>query len=310
MNNKVSVIIPYFNRIDYLERSIGSVINQTYRNWELIIIDDCSKEKFDLIDNHNGKITLLKNEINLGPGLSRQFGVDNSNGEFLCFLDSDDYYHDEFLAKAISEHLNNSDISATYCTSVYSDGKIRERSDESFGDLVTPLICGKRPWATCSLVWKRKCVTRWTSLRTNQDYLFEFQNALLNNKIKHIPEILSVINKNTGQNSDDLVPQKLILANKNKVLCFAFDHLFKYNSLQFPLNKTYLIALNGLKLQLLKSSENFNYYEIKRIKTSINGVYKSNFFWLLYINRIIPFFSIRKIYSEIVIWCVIYFEIK
>jgi glycosyltransferase involved in cell wall biosynthesis len=286
-NPLVSIIIPFYNRVEYLERSIKSVICQTYINWELIIVDDCSNEKFELTENCNGKITLLKNEINLGPGLSRQYGIEHSNGQFLCFLDSDDYYQDEFLAKAISEHLNNIEISATYCTSIYSDGKIRDRSDESFIDLVTPLLNGKRPWATCSLVWKRKFITNWTSLRTNQDYLFEFQNALINNKIKHIPEILSVINKNTGQNSVDLVSNKSILSNKNIVLCYAFQNIVNYCNLNLSKIETYQLAINGLKIQIIKSIELFSYKELKRILKTISIQFEIENIFILYLTLFI-----------------------
>ena len=310
MNNPlVSVIIPFYNRVDYLERSIQSVLNQTYKNWELIVIDDCSLEEFDLKANVGTKIRLLRNKNNLGPGLSRQLGVESSNGELLCFLDSDDYYESEFLEKSVNIHLQNNEISATYCTSIYVDGIIRERSDNNFSDLVTPLLYGKRPWATCSLVWKRRYITNWTSLRTNQDYLFEFQNALINNKIKHIPEVLSIINKNTGQNSVDLVSTQYILKNKNRVLCFAFLNINNYGNLTLSLFETYHLGLMGLKNQIIKSIELFSYSEYKKIINALSTVFCVKNSYILFFTLLLPGKKLRRLFAKFIIDNIIEFKI-
>jgi glycosyltransferase involved in cell wall biosynthesis len=307
-NPLVSIIIPFYNRFVYLERSMQSVINQTYDNWEIILIDDCSVEKFNLNPDYGYKIKLLRNENNLGPGLSRQLGVENAKGKLLCFLDSDDYYESEFLEKSVNVHLQNSEISASYCTSIYVDGIIRERSDISFNDLVTPLLYGKRPWATCSLVWKRNFIAKWTSLRTNQDYLFEFQSALINNKILHIPEILSVVNKNTGQNSDDLVSYKSILINKNIVLCFAFLNIKNYQDLNLSKVDTYQLALMGLKEQILKSIELYSYSECKKIINALSTVFSVKNSYVLFFTVLLPRKKLRRLFAKFTIDNIIKFN--
>ena len=87
-----SIIIPTYNRVKKIEIAITSVINQTYKNWELIIVDNKSKDKTkDLIKSYNNKkISFYEIENNGVIAKSRNYGIKNSCGEYLCFLDSDD----------------------------------------------------------------------------------------------------------------------------------------------------------------------------------------------------------------------------
>lgn len=96
----VSVVIPTHKReLKYIQRSVESVINQTYTNWELIIVDDNSelpeyrKTVEDYVASLNcDKIRLCENDKNLGGSLTRNRGIDEARGEYLAFLDDDDAY--------------------------------------------------------------------------------------------------------------------------------------------------------------------------------------------------------------------------
>lgn len=102
---KVSIIVPVYNVKDYLERSINSVLNQSYKNWELILIDDGSTdgsaEICDRYSSENEKI-VVKHQKNSGSGIARQNGVDIAKGEYLCFLDPDDYLNKKALENNVS----------------------------------------------------------------------------------------------------------------------------------------------------------------------------------------------------------------
>lgn len=92
----VSVIIPTFNREKVLPKTIDSVINQTYENWELLIVydkstDDTKKVVMDYAKKDN-RIKYLLNNGNKGPGAARNFGINNCNGKYIAFLDSDDQW--------------------------------------------------------------------------------------------------------------------------------------------------------------------------------------------------------------------------
>lgn len=109
MNPLVSVIIPVYNSFLYIESSIRSAIDQTYKNIEIVVIDDGSdevtknkiKELSELID-----ITLIQD--NLGPSAARNNGIKHAKGELILILDSDDYFKPTFLEKAVAI-LNNED---------------------------------------------------------------------------------------------------------------------------------------------------------------------------------------------------------
>lgn len=91
---KVSVIIPNFNNSKYLEEAIKSVSNQTLKDIEIIVVDDCSTDNswniLQQIAKKDSRIKIIKNQENSGAGLSRNAGLDVATGEFIKFLDSDD----------------------------------------------------------------------------------------------------------------------------------------------------------------------------------------------------------------------------
>ncbi|NLP03507.1 MAG: glycosyltransferase family 2 protein [Fibrobacter sp.] len=98
----ISVIIPVHNRKDLLPRAINSVLNQTFKDFELIVVDDGSTdgvEKLDLLSS--GKIKFLRLPINSGVAIARNCGVDISEGEWVAFLDSDDVWMPRKLEKQV-----------------------------------------------------------------------------------------------------------------------------------------------------------------------------------------------------------------
>ena len=110
-----SIIIPTYNRSDKICRAIDSVLNQTFKDFELIVVDDCSKDDTTLIlSKYKDKIKLFKNETNQGQNYSLNVGIQKSNGKVLCFLDSDDYWKSNFLEKHYEVYNNENDINVVY----------------------------------------------------------------------------------------------------------------------------------------------------------------------------------------------------
>lgn len=93
---KVSVIIPYYNNENEIKRAIESVINQTYKKFEIIAIDDCSSDNsYEIVNSlinkyREYKIINIRNEKNSGPAETRNYGVKFAKGEYIAFLDADD----------------------------------------------------------------------------------------------------------------------------------------------------------------------------------------------------------------------------
>ena len=100
MNDLVSIIMPSYNTAQYISQSIQSVLAQTYLNWELIIVDDCSTDNTENVVSvflNDNRIKFLKNERNSGAAVSRNRALREARGKWIAFLDSDDLWEPEKL---------------------------------------------------------------------------------------------------------------------------------------------------------------------------------------------------------------------
>ena len=112
---KVSIIIPIYNAEKYIQTTVDSVLSQTFSDWELLLIDDCSKDHTSsicekLVQSDN-RITYIRQNENGGPAKARNVGIDYAKGEYLAFVDSDDTIEPTFLEKLVTTAIHNhSDI--------------------------------------------------------------------------------------------------------------------------------------------------------------------------------------------------------
>lgn len=100
----VSIIMPSWNTANFIAESIQSVLNQTYKNWELIIVDDCSTDNTDEIIKPflaDKRVKYFKNEKNSGAALTRNRAMRDAQGEWIAFLDSDDLWTPDKLMTQI-----------------------------------------------------------------------------------------------------------------------------------------------------------------------------------------------------------------
>lgn len=104
----VSIIMPSWNTGRFIEESIKSVINQTYENWELLIVDDCSVDNTDQVVEsfHDSRIRYFRNKKNYGAALTRNRALREARGEWIAFLDSDDLWESKKLEHQI-EFMRN-----------------------------------------------------------------------------------------------------------------------------------------------------------------------------------------------------------
>ena len=92
----VSVIIPFFNRIDWLEEAVDSVLNQSYSNYEIIVVNDGSTENIDgFLQKYKNKLKYIY-QRNKGSGSARNNGICHVKGKYVAFLDSDDSLYETF----------------------------------------------------------------------------------------------------------------------------------------------------------------------------------------------------------------------
>lgn len=105
MNNLVSIIMPSYNCGKYVEETIRSVQAQTYQNWEIIFVDDCSKDdtfkRVSELQEQDPRIKWYQNHVKSGAAVSRNYALKKAKGRWIAFLDSDDIWEPEKLEKQI-----------------------------------------------------------------------------------------------------------------------------------------------------------------------------------------------------------------
>lgn len=129
MKPLVSIIIPVYNAAKFLPDTINSILNQTYRNWEVILVDDKSTDNsVEIIGKYiSNNIKLIKLDKNYGPGFARNKGVDSAKGKLICFLDADDLWKKDKLEKQVNFTITNN-YHFTYTSYIYSNKFGKETS--------------------------------------------------------------------------------------------------------------------------------------------------------------------------------------
>lgn len=137
----VSVILPTYNRAHTLSRAVNSVLNQTYKNFELIIIDDCSTDNTEeVVKNiHDERIVYIRQSSNKGAAAARNTGIKIAKGDYVAFQDSDD----EWMSEKLEKQMKVFESDANDFSVVYTD-MLRISSDETIKYWSSPdLFCGK-----------------------------------------------------------------------------------------------------------------------------------------------------------------------
>ena len=140
MQAPVSIITPMYNSEAYISETINSVLNQTYTNWELILIDDFSSDKtlemMQPFTSKNPNIKLFKNESNQGAAISRNKGIEIAQGDYITFLDADDLWLPEKLEKQLAfMQKENCDVCFTSYNLINEKGKLLNKTVKALKEL-------------------------------------------------------------------------------------------------------------------------------------------------------------------------------
>tara|TARA_B100001778_G_scaffold167281_1_gene137535 strand:+ start:378 stop:1121 length:744 start_codon:yes stop_codon:yes gene_type:complete len=212
----VSVIIPYFRKKDTILVSINSVLDQTYKNFEIIIVyDDESKSDWNFINefkNIDHRISVIQNKQKIGAGKSRNIGIQNSNGKFVAFLDADDRWESEKLRKQIEfMELNKCDISHTSYSIVDKNQKVlgirKARNFFDLKDLLKSCDIG-----TSTVIIKKHLINdyiQFASLTTKEDFVLWLKLLKQNNKIYGLNKILTSWTKSNSSLSSSTMQKVL-----------------------------------------------------------------------------------------------------
>jgi|TARA_B110000259_G_scaffold157750_1_gene179813 teichuronic acid biosynthesis glycosyltransferase TuaG len=185
----VSIITPYYKKKKYIELTINSVLQQTYKNFELIIIyDDQNKEDLNFLKNlikKDKRIKLYINKKNLGAGRSRNKGIKLSQGSLIAFLDSDDLWTRNKLKKQIFFMKKSLvDISHTSYHIINSDNKII--GSRIAKDMNHKLLLSSCDIGLSTVIMKKEIITnkiKFAHINTKEDYVLWLKITLNNKKI-------------------------------------------------------------------------------------------------------------------------------
>jgi len=119
----VSVVIPLYNKEDYVVRCVNSVLEQSFTDFELVIVDDGSTDNSaHLVSQFTDPRIILVHQGNTGPGAARNAGLLRSKGKYVAFLDADDYWNKDFLYVAVSRLESASQCDVFICGSTWQPG--------------------------------------------------------------------------------------------------------------------------------------------------------------------------------------------
>lgn len=301
MNNLVSIIIPIFNVEKYLSRCIQSVVDQTYRNLEIILVDDGSEDNCSKIcDDWKKKDSRIKviHKKNGGLSSARNTGLSKAMGNYIMFLDSDDWLELDTIQTAVDNFDENQNIDIFQFDYYYDNGKIKEYNrpkekkqyfeKKDMMDYFFRIHGEKSNTSVCTMIYRRNIVIDYSFLNTlNEDVeaCLEFYtraNLVLNTNIPYYHYYFndkSITNSSfTVKDLDylmvwDRVNEKIALSNpdyinyaKQSKLRAYFTLLSKMRIRGYDKNNEELNKIH----KMLKRKVRKNFISIISIKMSIS----------------------------------------
>ena len=200
----VTVIMPYYKKINYVDNAINSIVQQTYKNYELLIIyDDPNKDdlnKIEKIISNNDKIKIINNNENLGAGFSRNIGIKNAKGEIISFIDADDEWSKDKLEKQIN-FLNKFNYDFIFCGYKKSFNNKIKNIIYKYDFIDHQKLIYSCDIGLSTVMIKKKIIESdlFPNLKTQEDYAAWLKITKNNHKAYNLKEIL--VTWNQSENS-------------------------------------------------------------------------------------------------------------
>ena len=299
---KCSIIIPYFNKSNFISYALDSCVEQTYKNYEIIIVDDHSKiEEINILNEilkrfRELNIKIIKLKKNKGPSYCRNIGIENSNGEFLFFLDADDYWDKRKLDLHMNIYKNKKKISAIYDNqfSVKNKKKNKIKFKLHNKNFINLIIKGWGPPNLSSFSIKKEIIKKIGMFDKNLRYSEDqdlFMRLDENNEIIFpLKKYLTYFCDNDPNRVSNNIVKRLegnkIFQNKwkNKILKRINDKEYEKYIKNYEINIIYPVFINNLK------NFNFNFIFILFRYLILN-----KYFYLRVIQKLNTIFKIKNI---------------
>jgi len=239
----ISIIMPYYRKINSVNRAIKSVINQSYKKFELIIVyDDNILDDYHKIINFigdNKKIKIIKNKRNVGAGQSRNIGIKESKNSIVAFIDSDDTWHPQKLSKQLN-FLNKNNHNFIFCgyKKIFKKKSIKVKIKSkylSYNDLLKSCEIG-----LSTVMIKKKIINNnlFTNLKTQEDFaawlkITKKHNAFfLNEILVNWYDTKNSLSSNFFQKLFDAYKVFYIHQNFSLIKSFYYLIILSFNSIQ------------------------------------------------------------------------------
>ena len=286
---KISIILPTYNRAKlFLSRAINSVINQSYENWELIVIDNNSIDNTkELVNSYqNSKIHLFSIENKGNIAKSRNLGISQAKGDFIAFLDSDDYWKSDKLEKCINILKSNLSYDGVCHAEIWVNPKnhqeIKKYGPKKYFNYEKLLIRGNSVSLSAMIVNKKNILeansfSENEDIITAEDYDLWIKLAANNLNIVFIDQPLGYYQIHQNSESSD------ISRNNKAIICVVKNHL-KDNKKLLKLALANCWKIAGKQFYLNCS----NYKAFKAYLESIKYNYIDIRIYLLLFTTLIP----------------------
>ena len=280
--NKISIIVPVYNSEKYIDRLMSSILSQTYKNFELIFVDDYSTDSsLDICSNYSKKddrIKIITNKKNLGVSKSRNVGIKASNYDWIMFIDSDDEIEDNMLEKMVAQIEEDTDF--VFCglkkynnkkmciADYYENDEIMDQQKlfSNIGKYLDKCLLQ----GPCGKLYKKRLITKHNlrfreDLSYGEDTLFVYNYLQYVNKLVCIKESLYHYNLSNSESlnlkfRNDKIDINIFL---NKVLLKLISN-YNTNSKDIYYNRNKIAYINYCD-ELINSKTKNKYLIIKKI---------------------------------------------
>lgn len=267
-NIKFSIVVPNYNNGDWIDKTIESVLNQTYNNWELYIIDDMSSDNsIEVINKYSdNRITLIENEIKLYNGGSRNVGIlrakkSNPDG-YLLFIDSDDCLSNNKVLENLNNFIDDEDL-ITLQYEYYINNEIKPAGKCSYqnkDELFMTIGCMCAVWTKCFKV-EVAPLFEFNTLMEDRNYHYRLINRI--NTYANFEEVTHTWNK---------MNKKSVTSDKDKIYDSDLQAKIEWDNCAYRHIAGMLDLLNELDNPKWR---NFIEKKIRQCRMDINsGVYQ------------------------------------
>lgn len=268
MNNLISVIMPVFNSSRFLAEAIESVIEQKYKNWELICVNDGSTDNsLDILKAYQKKDSRIQvySQNNSGAAKARKLGIMKSKGDYISYLDSDDVYSSDYLYETIKVALKESaDVVMPVLVSCWGSSEEYNFNDKNGlkeGDVISPKTAFLRtfPWEVHGLnLYKSSHIKKYALSDISDEDSYNADEYLTRYLLLYSNKVVVsqggyYYRKNEESVTNNFSPDKVSSLNVDSKLFFlAKNNNFKDSELM-KMADHFLSAKAGLKYNLIKN---------------------------------------------------------